>query len=321
MAFFWWQVAINTLNTGVLVALLWKCLPGEQAPRFRLETLRSIRRFAAGITGVAVVSMLLGDLDKIVVSKMLPLQTFGYYSLAWRIALTLSFVSGPVFAAVFPAFSRHVGVSSDKKLAEVYHRGAQLMSLLVIPPALTIVFFARPIIFGWTGSALTAGHTYLLTALLTGGTAFNCFVSIPFALQLAYGWTSLAFYANLTSTLLIIPLLFFLTRQFGAAGAASIWLVTNISFLVSQVAIMHYRLLPGERRNWFLRDLGFPLLTGCSIAFLIARFTEIPSSRIGALLHVGTAGMAIGAAASFANPLAIKQIRRILLPARQPSVA
>ena len=76
-----------------------------------------------------------------------------------------------------------------------------------MPAAVTFIFFARQLIFAWTGSATKAAHAWLRASLLTAGTAFNCVVSIPYALQLAYGWTSLAFWTNLISAFVTIPLL------------------------------------------------------------------------------------------------------------------
>lgn len=324
VAFFWWQVAINALNTAVLVALLWKCLPGERAPHFRLETLRRIRRFAAGITGVAIISMLLTDLDKIVVSKMLPLEEFGYYSLAWRMASVLYMASGPVFAALFPALSRFVAARDEIRLAEAYHRGAQLMSVLVLPPAFTMIFFARPIIFAWTGSAVTAEHTWRLASILTAGTAFNCIVTIPFALQLAHGWTSLAFWTNLVSTLVTIPLLLVLTKRYGGIGAASVWLLINASYLVTQVQLMHRRLLNTERSAWYLRDFALPVAACALMALGVSQLIGFYTTRFQAgLLSFGTAALLFTVAA-LTTPLVIKQIkqiRQILLHGHQPSVA
>jgi O-antigen/teichoic acid export membrane protein len=287
MAFFWWQVAINLLNTAVLVALLWKCLPEGSAPRLRLETLRKIRKFAAGITAVAIVSMLLTDLDKLVVSKMLPLEEFGYYSLAWRMASMLYMVSGPAFAVWFPAFSRFVAAGDDARLAEAYHRGSQLMSVLVLPAAATMIFFAKPLIFAWTGNELTAEHTWLLAALLTAGTAFHCLVSIPYALQLAYGWTALAFYTNLVTTTVAVPLLIAATYKFGVDGAASIWLLITVGFMLVQLPMMHQRILRGELWAWYLRDSGFPALA--SFVVILPASLAFPSSagRWSTFLYIG----------------------------------
>jgi O-antigen/teichoic acid export membrane protein len=264
-AFFVWQIAINLVLTALLTILLWQCLPSGSTPRFRPELLGRIWRFAGGLSAVTLVSMVLSDLDKIVVSSMLPLEAFGYYTLATRIASSLATASGPLFAALFPAFARLVAAQDDQALIDLYHRSAQLMAVLILPMALTVVFFARPLIFAWTGNESLAGHVSLIAALLTAGTGFNCMVTVPWALQLAYGWTSLSFWYNLFAISITIPLLLYLTSHFGGAGAASVWLLVNASFLVVPLALMHRRILTTEARRLYIEDIGIPLLA-CSIA-------------------------------------------------------
>jgi O-antigen/teichoic acid export membrane protein len=319
LAFFWWQVAINLLNTAVLVALLWKCLPEGRAPRFRPETLRKIRQFAAGITAVAIVSMLLTDLDKLVVSKMLPLEDFGYYSLAWRMASMLYMVSGPVFAALFPALSRLVASGDEVRLAEAYHRGAQLMSVLVIPAALTLVLFSRPLIFAWTGSQVTTDHTWRLASILSAGTAFNCLVTIPFALQMAHGWTSLAFWTNLVPTFVTIPLLLVLTKRYGGIGAASVWLLINASYLATQVQLMHRRLLKKELLAWYFRDLLLPLASCTSVAIVVSGIRSSYASRLQSGSFALAAATLLYEVALLTNPLMSKQIKQMIVGKRQPA--
>ena len=175
-AFFVFQIAINLVQTVVLTILLWRCLPPGQTPRFRPELVRRIWRFAGGISASTLVWLLVSELDKFVVSAMLPLESFGCYMLGSRIAACLGVVSSPLFTAFFPAFSREVASGNERKLADLYHRGSQLTSVLVLPAALIVIFFAKPLIFAWTGKESVADRTALIAALLTAGSAFTCIV-------------------------------------------------------------------------------------------------------------------------------------------------
>ncbi len=85
----------------------------------------------------------------------------------------------------------------------------------------------------WTQSPVTAEHTHLLVSILVMGTAFNGLMNIPYALQLAFGWTRLAFLVNLVSVLLLVPLMIVLTKWYGAVGAASVWVILNVGYMCS----------------------------------------------------------------------------------------
>ncbi len=44
--------------------------------------------------------------------------------------------------------------------------------------------------------------------------------TMPYMLQLAYGWTSLAFYQNIVAIIILTPLLFLLIPYLGSIGGA-----------------------------------------------------------------------------------------------------
>jgi O-antigen/teichoic acid export membrane protein len=260
--------------------------------------------------------MVLTELDKLVVSKQLSLEAFGYYSLAWQIAGSLYLISWPVFTALFPAFARHAGARDTRRLTETYHHAAQLISVLVLPAATTFIFLAQKIIYAWTGSQQIASNTWLTASLLTAGTAFNCVVSIPYALQLAYAWTALAFWTNLVSTFVTVPLLILLTARFGGPGAASVWLLINASYLLTQVQLMHQRYLTGERLHWYLEDLAIPLLACIAVTSFIARFSFTATTRSGILSLALVTGSLALAAAALSAPLVRRQIQELVASKR-----
>ncbi len=318
-AFFIFQIAINVVQTAAFTILLWRCLPSGRTPRFRLELVRRIWRFAGVTSATTVVWLLVSELDKFVVSAMLPLESFGYYALGSRIATSLSVCSLPLFTAIFPAFSRQVGSGNEQKLADLYHRSSQLMSALVLPPALTVVFFAKPLIFAWTGKELVADRTCLIAALLTAGSAFNCIVGIPSALQLAYGWTHLGFWSNVFALCVSAPLLVILVRHFGGVGAATVWLLVNLSYLGTFIIPMHRRLLTSESKRWFLEDLGLPLIACTVVAVALFERTTYSATRLSAALTVASAATILGIVALLATPFTRKQIEELIGRKREVS--
>ena len=77
--FFIWQIGAYALHTLATALLLWYTLPA--APRrahFRVARVREVWRFAAGLSGVSITAVILAQLDKIILSKALPLELLGY---------------------------------------------------------------------------------------------------------------------------------------------------------------------------------------------------------------------------------------------------
>jgi len=266
LAFFEWQVVVSVVSTGLMAMALWRSLPAShERARFRVFIWHSVWRFAAGMSGISVTVLLLSQLDKIILSKMLSLELFGYYTLAWTVAHGLTNLTSSVFTAVFPNFSRRVALGDIEGLKQLYHRSCQLMSVIVLPVAVLVALFAQEILVVWIQNPVTVANTHILVSLLIIGTALNGLMNLPYALQLAHGWTSLSFYTNVVSVIILIPMLVVAISHYGTVGAAVVWVVLNSGYLLIELQIMHRRLMKGEQWRWYLEDVGLPLVATLSV--------------------------------------------------------
>lgn len=259
-AFFVWQAVTSFIHTGLMVFSLWRSLPNAaETPCFRRQLLSNIWRFAAGITGTTVLSAILMQMDKVILSRMLTLEMFGYYTLAGAVAMNLYRLIYPVITAVSPSLANLVALGSSDELAKLYHKSAQLVSVIILPVTFVIALYSKEILLLWTRNPALAEHTYLLVSILIIGTALNGLMNMPYCLQVAAGWTRLAFFVNLVSVLLLVPLMIILVKWYGAVGAASVWMILNSGYILFAVQIMHRRLLPTEKLRWYCIDIGLPL--------------------------------------------------------------
>ena len=308
VAFLAWQIAISIVSTGILAAALWWSLPMGRWATFRPELLIGLWKFAGGVTAIALVSMLLNNLDKLVVSGLVSLDNFGYYTLASRIAGTLYMIFASVFSAVYPALVRLAADQNEAGFAELYHRSSQMMSLLVFPTAITVALFAKPLIFAWTGNEYIADNTAPIAALLIIGNAFLCTCAIPYAAQLAHGWTSLAFWTNLAYLPVSTVMFVLFTNKFGGEGAAVVWLIVTGSYFITQIPLMYRKILRYQAWKWYINDVGIPFFT-CSLAGIVLAAAVRPATtRIGAALMIALVGFLVGSVGLLATPLVRKQL-------------
>jgi O-antigen/teichoic acid export membrane protein len=271
-----WQIGVNALHVTALAFFLWRSLPrSHRAARFDLLLARNVRHFAVGMAGIAVISLVLTQADKLLVSKLFSLRTFGYYALAWSVASGPLIVSGCVFNVIFPRMSALVPEGKMDLISDSYHRGSQLMAVLILPFAAVVVLFSFEILRLWTGNAETAANAAPILSMLMIGSAINAVLYLPYILQLAFGWTKLPFVAGLVSISVLVPLMFPMTRHFGLVGAASMWAVLNVLNMLIAVPIMHRRLLPKEAWKYY-RDIGSPMLAAILMVvmgrFVLAHF-------------------------------------------------
>lgn len=267
--FFCWQILINGTNTFVLALFIWRNLPqGDAVASFQKQLLAGVWKFAAGMTAISLVATILTQMDKVILSKMLTLEVFGYYTLAGVVATSLYRIIGPVFSAVYPRFIQLVTLGDEDGLVKLYHKSCQFLSVLILPVTAVIAFFSYEIMYLWTRNPITAERSYLLVSLLIVGTALNGLMNVPYALQLANGWTKLSLVTNLIAIALLVPMVIFMTSRYGAVGGASVWILLNGSYVLISGHFMHRRLLQQEKWHWYRQDILFPLAASLVVAGL-----------------------------------------------------
>jgi O-antigen/teichoic acid export membrane protein len=301
-AFLLWQIAVSAVQAVLFSFLLWRSLSGSAwAARFRPGLIRNIWRFAAGMSGIAIVGLLLTQIDKVLVSKLLSLRVFGYYALAWSVAGGLLIIAGAVFNVIFPRMSAQVAAGDNHGVRQSYHRGAQLMAVVILPLAAVLSLFSFDVLHLWTRSVETAAMTAPILRVLVVGSALNSLLNLPYALQLAFGWTKLSFLAGLAAVAVIIPLMFPMIKHFGPVGAAAMWVVLNFLNLVIVVPIMHRRLLPGELWRYF-GDVGWPLISVAGTTILVRWAFANVTSQVLILAVLASAWLASSVVAVLAAP-------------------
>jgi len=245
--------------------VLWRALPRGQRPHIRASLLRGIWRFAAGMSGTSVLILALTQTDKLILSNLLSLRFFAYYSLAALAAGSLGYLFLPIFQAAFPRFSALVADDDEAGLIQIYHLMAQAVAVLIVPAALVGATFSRRILEIWTGSPVTAGHTHTLMTLLLLGTALNGLMTPPYALSLAYGWTRWPFYLNLVALAIFLPALVLSALRYGGVGAAGVWLALNAGYVLIGVHTLHHRLLRSEKLRWYTHDVAIPAIAALAV--------------------------------------------------------
>ncbi len=300
---FAWFIVMSLTETLLTGYLLWSRLPAAPVrAAFSKRQLAELWRFAVGVTGISVLSIILTQLDKVILSAVLSLEAFGYYTLAWRVAAALYSLSSPINTAFFPRFSQLAVEGNKRELARLYHRGCQLTSSVLLPVAVVLALYAQDFLYLWTANGLIAANSGAVLSLLALGTALNGLMGLPAVLQFAHGWTRMVFWFNAAAVALLAPMIYLMAMHYGGVGAAWAWLALNAAYIVFMLPIMHRRLLSGELRSWFLVDTGLPLVAALAVAGLWKLIVMTPAGYSAMLFNLAGVSLCTAAAAVFAAP-------------------
>ncbi|MEY3880546.1 MAG: hypothetical protein RIQ94_1342 [Pseudomonadota bacterium] len=301
--FFLWQGIVSLLTIVVFITTTYHYLPSSKQPaHFSLLQLKTIWRFAGGMMINTLLWLLLTQIDKIILSRLLSLEVFGFYTLATTLAGTLNLLIAPITEAYYPRFNELVTQGDSIGLIKIYHQSAQLISLLIIPATFMLVFFGKNILILWTENELLAQSVSPLLTLLVLGSMFTGFLHIPSMLIFAYGWTRFVIFQNIIAVVLLVPLIIWATINYGAIGAAWIWLIMNGCFISIGVHFIHRRLLVTEKWRWYGKDILIPSFTVlCTGGFCVFIFPE-GLSKIAELVLLLLSGILMVASAWLVSP-------------------
>lgn len=290
---FAWFAVVGLVESVLTRVLLSRLLPhAERHGRFDPAVLTRSGRFAAGMASISVLAVILTQLDKVILSSVLSLEQFAYYSLAWRLASALQLIVGPLSNVFFPRFSQLALQRSESELVRVYHASCQVLSVLVIPAAVVIAVFPRELLLLWTHDPAIAGNAAMVLGLLAIGTGLGGLMALPNVLQIAYGSTRLIMIGSAVGAVLLAPLMYFAAIRYGAVGAAAAWIALNGGYILLLLRYMHRAVLPNELRAWFFVDVGPPLAASAATAVAWKLAFPQPESYIAVLVEVA-AGSAL----------------------------
>lgn len=320
-AFFIWQAVISVVSILVFGATVHRSLPASPtAPRFSAVALSGVWKYAGGMVGITLLSVLLTQVDKILLSRMLDLSAFGYYILAATVAGTLYMVISPITQSIFPRMVELSTQHEETVLISTYHQGAQLVTVLTAPAVMLLCFFAGGAIYAWSGDASLALHTAPILAPLALGTFLNGLMWMPHQCQLAHGWTSLALKTNLVAVLFLVPAIIWVVPRHGAEGAAWIWVTLNAGYVLIAQQFMHAKLLRREKWTWYGKDVLLPLCGAALVMLIASRFqpTAFQHRALWIAFLACAGALAMLGSLALANPLRQRALSLIQHAIRRP---
>ena len=318
-AFFTWQALVSIAQSSILGIMLWKNLPhSAEKPSFRPSAVRGMWGFASSLALMAGVGLVLQQLDKIVLTTIVPLGVFAYYMVGTTVANATSIPPAPIGDTLFPLYARLAHLNDSKEFARQYHRGCQMIATLVFGIGAVLAWFSYPLLFAWTGSVSIAAAAGTVTALLVVAAASSVPMTTLDHLQMAYGWLVPAVRARVLGCVVLLGCLYVLIPRFGIAGAAISLICLNLMYMLVAPRWVFGRLLPSEIRTWWLHDLAAPFLVAATVGGFCRWISPVTSSRWLILFELIAAGAVTVFATALATPTGrtITRQTRLLLAGR-----
>jgi O-antigen/teichoic acid export membrane protein len=256
---FVWQAVIALLHLFFIRTVVWHHAPGPTVRRMDWRPLRDLWRYAVGAGLISIAGLVLSQVDKVVLSKTLDLEHYGYYMLGTTLAACMYMLVAPVYNVFFPLVSKLIAQNKTDELLATYQLYSALLASCVFPLALFLVLFFPQLVDLWLHNPYAIKQVSSIASVLVVAATLHAVMHLPHALIMASGVskTYLAMYLGLI--MLSFPITIFLSIQYGAVGGAWGQIVLFVSYAVAGTWITHRYCLKGYALHWLLKDIGRPL--------------------------------------------------------------
>jgi O-antigen/teichoic acid export membrane protein len=313
-AFFIWQAVMSILTLIVLSKRVYQSLPQVSShAKFSQGSLTRVWKFAGGMMGIAFLTMLFLQLDKVLLSNLMPLKDLGYYALASTAANIMFMIVVPVTQAIYPQLVKLSSYEDQSKIAAIYHKTTQLVTVLTASASMLLCFFSDGMIFMWSGNQDLVLHAAPILSILAIGSFLNGLSYLPYQLQIAHGWISLTLRLNIFVVLVFIPSILAIVPIYGVKGAAWVWVVINTLYLLLASYLTHRELLIGHKWSWYFSDTFLPFLGAIMVMILAKKFQpESYDNRLHWLSFLILTGvLAVLVSTIFAKSIRVKFVNRM----------
>lgn len=257
-AFFLFQLMVAVIELVVLVTKTYCILPSvpaRQAIGWTWTPLKPVLKFSLTIAFTSSVWIIITQTDKLVLSKILTLEDYGYFTLAVLVASGIMIISGPVSTGIMPRMAYLEAQGKHDELIQIYRHGTQFVAVIAGALATTIAFRAEPLLLAWTGNESLAKESAPILTLYAFGNGILTVAAFPYYLQYAKGNLRLHLIGNALFVVLLVPTVIWAANNYGGIGAGYVWVGMNVLSFVAWLPLVHQKFAPGLNAKWYGADV------------------------------------------------------------------
>ncbi|WP_279222918.1 lipopolysaccharide biosynthesis protein [Stutzerimonas kunmingensis] len=290
--FFLFQTAVALVET---LAFASKAYVQLASPRLLTgidwRVVKPVLPFAGGMFFTSLLWIVLTQLDKVLLSKVLLLKEYGYFSLVALITTGIMTLTNPLVQTLLPRMTMLVAEGRIAEMERLYLNATRFVCSVLFPMAAVIAWHGHALILAWTGDAGAAQWSERMLFWYVPGSALMAVGAFQFYLQYAYGRLRLHIWYSVVSTAISVPIVIYAALTHGAYGAALAWFFLRLATFVIWPPVVHRRFSPGLQGIWTRDILRITAATLIGVALGEPLFLLIASdNRFDMLMALAVSG-------------------------------
>lgn len=256
--FFAYQLLLAIIEVFVLATQTYRLLPAMETQTrvpWEWDSLRGVIKFSVSISVASLAWLMATQADKLVLSKLLPLTEYGYFTLVAMVASGVLVISSPISGAMLPRLTKLNAEGNLAGLTKLYRDATQYVVTMAVPVTLVLALFADKVLWVWTGNDKLVGQVAPTLTLYAIGSGISVVAAFPYYLQYAKGNLRLHLVGSFLFVGLFLPALIYTTNSQGMYGAGWSWLAVNLVYFLFWVPLVFHKIAPGLYWPWLLEDV------------------------------------------------------------------
>lgn len=189
--------------------------------------IKPLLKFGGALVISGIAAILLVNLEKVVLARVISIEALAYYSVAFTFANMATMFSSAMVQSLLPAFSQLLKPEKKDELNKLFSRSLRVNIIGLIPLIMFLFFVAKPFFTIWAGENFGRESSMPFYVLLFG-LFFNVIAYIPYSVLMASGRTDIfakIYWLELFPYILLVVVL---TYKFGIVGTAAAWSIRVI---------------------------------------------------------------------------------------------
>jgi O-antigen/teichoic acid export membrane protein len=274
VAFLGWQLCIGIIYILIQRSFLISILSSYNKsfisnPAISFTLLKQVWKVSSLFLLISILSTINLQIDKLMISKMLPLHNLGYYNTSYSFGQIIVSICTPLATAVSPVLIRSYAQSLEGETIKIFHRFSKINTVLLTALGTTLILNSSFLINFWTQNQEFARAMMPVTNYMIIAGMLLAAQIIPYNLAVASADLKPIVYTCVVNIALTLPAYYWGIKYYGLEGCAAVWMISNIFMLLVNVYYYLRKSISHQYIKWLLSDMLIPgLVTGTICTFL-----------------------------------------------------
>jgi O-antigen/teichoic acid export membrane protein len=222
-----WHGFVALLETIIRAKFAWRIVDVDRRQVvWDSAELKPLWRMMMRLTSAVLLGALAVQSDRIILSRMVSIDQFGFYVIAASISLGLLQLIYPILQAIMP---KAVALKDQPiELLALSQKLVLYLALVVGVSAMGYLLFGKLILHLWLRNLEAEAAIYPLLSVLLFGTALNAFYNVGYMNWMVAGKAFRVFQVNALTLILTLSMVPPLVNHYGSIGAAFSWVMINL---------------------------------------------------------------------------------------------